>query len=66
MAQRSKTYRGQKRDQEHLGCGCFLCTGKDRGNQYVTRNNEAKKEMKQIIDNFVLDRVMLFLQISLK
>ena len=59
MAKTSKTYRGQGRnkDREHIGCGCFLCVGHDRGNQYVQREKEDLKEVNEIINNVCLHNV---------
>lgn len=59
MAKTSKTYRGQVRNKyrDHVGCGCFLCTGKDRSNQYIQKEKEDLKEVNEIINNFCLHNV---------
>jgi len=43
---RPKAFRGQRKQQKFVGCGCYLCTGHDKRELLTIKEKEIEKQVK--------------------
>jgi hypothetical protein len=58
MAKKTRAYRGQRKEKQYIGCGCFHCTGHDKQGINSIKEKIIDETTKEIINNFDLYRVI--------